>query len=86
MQTAWATQLNPIIELPMNQGILLKGINLSTGNNVINHKLGRALQGWVISRPRAAATVFEPLTVNNTPKLTLNLTSSAPVIIDLWVF
>lgn len=86
MQTTWAQQLNPIIENPLIKGLILPNITVSIGNNVINHKLGRKLQGWYIVRKRAAAEIYDQQDSNQTPQLTLNLVSDATAIIDLAVF
>lgn len=86
MQTKWATQLDPIISNPTVNNLILKNIRLSTGSNVINHKLGRVLQGWKPVRIRASATFYDTQDSNQTPQLTLVLVSSANVTIDLEVF
>lgn len=84
--TKWAAQLNPILKNPTVNNLLLKNIQLSTGVNVINHKLSRKLQGWNPTRIRSAATFYDQQDTNQTPELTLVLVSSADVIIDLEVF
>lgn len=86
MQTGWAQQLNPVIELPLNKGIILSNVVLTTGSNTVNHKLGRKLQGWVITRIRSNATVYDTQDLNNTPQLNLLLTASGNVTVDLLVF
>lgn len=86
MQNSWATQLNPLLANPSLQSIILKNVLLVTGNNVVNHKLGRTLQGWRIVRQRAAANIHDNQDNNQSPQLTLFLVSSANVSIDLEVF
>lgn len=86
LQTNWAQQLNPVIQLPINSGSILQNILLSTGLNVVNHKLGRKLQGWFIVRQNAVANVYDSQDVNPYPDLTLFLNSSADVMINLFVF
>lgn len=86
MQTTWAQQLDPIISNPTVNNLVLKNVSLVTGVNVINHLLGRTLQGWSTSRIRAAATLYDQQDTNQTPTLTLVLVASAPVVIDLVVF
>lgn len=86
LQTNWAQLLNPVIDNPISAGLLLNRIQLVTGVNVINHKLGRKLQGWVVVRQRAAANLYDTQDSNIMPALTLQLTSSASVTIDLYVF
>ena len=86
LQTQWASQLNPVIALPQSQGIILPSVSLMTGANVVNHMLGRKLQGWQIVRQRASASISDTQDANQMPQLTLNLTSSADVVVDLFVF
>jgi len=86
MQTTWAQQLDPIIANPTVNNLVLKNISLVSGTNVINHKLGRVLQGWKPTRIRASATFYDKQDSNQTPQLTLVLVASAPVVIDLEVF
>jgi len=86
LQTKWSAIINPVITNPANNSSILKNITLTTGTNVINHKLGQPLQGWNPVRIRAAATFYDLQDTNQTPDLTLVLVSSANVIIDLEVF
>lgn len=78
--------VNPLTNIPLNSGNLLTSVSLVSGLNTVNHKLGRALVGWFIVRQRAAASVYDTQDTNLTPTLTLNLSSSANVIVDLFVF
>ena len=84
-QTQWASQLNPLLANLLVQGMLLNGQNLATGVNVINHKLGRAPQGWFLVAPQAAAIVYQNALQPN-PTLHLTLTSDADVLTSIWVF
>lgn len=86
LQTNWSTQINPVLSLPINSGLFLKGISLVSGSNTINHRLGRKLQGWFITRKRASASIYDLQDSNPRPELTLVLNSSGTVSIDLFVF
>lgn len=86
MQTRWASILEPIISNPMLSGAVLKQVELSIGINVVNHKLGRKLQGWFLVRQRGPANVYDTQDANNMPALTLTLTSDASVSVDIWVY
>lgn len=83
MQSKWASQLNPLLALPMSSPSILKGIQISTGSNIINHKLGRTPQGWVIIDANAQISLYRSAEFND---LTLTLTSSANATIALMVF
>lgn len=86
MQTTWAAQINPVISRPQNNSVIIKSVSLSSGDNVIPHTLNRALQGWRITRIRAAATIYDKQDTNTNPTANLVLNASAAVVIDLEVF
>lgn len=83
MQSQWASQLNPLLGLPTSSPSLLKGINVVSGTNVINHRLGRTPQGWVICDIDGAITLHRSAAFND---LTLTLTSSGAATISLLIF
>ncbi len=84
MQTKWRGILNPLLAKP--QSIILTNVSLINGTTVINHLLGRPLQGWKPVRVRASATIYDSQDSNQTPAVTLVLVSSAAVVVDLEVF
>lgn len=86
MQNAWAAIINPFLTNPSLKSIILPSVVLASGDTVINHKLGRKLQGWRIVRKRANANIYDKQDANNTPQLTLVLNSSAGVTVDIEVF
>ncbi len=82
-ETRWAEILTPVINLPPNKGILLQGVKLINGTTVINHKLGRIQQGYIITDQNASANIYKNASFNN---LTLSLASNAAVTVSLWMF
>lgn len=82
----WGSILDPIVANPVNNSLLLKNVPLIIGTNVINHRLGRNLQGWNIVRKRAAASIYDNQDSNQMSNLTLVLVSDTIVSIDLEVF
>lgn len=86
MTTVWAQALDPIISNELVKGQLLEQVKLVNGTTIVNHKLGRKLIGWFPVRLNAAATLFDNQDANQTPQLTLSLTSNAAVTCSLWVF
>lgn len=86
LQSTWKSQIDPVLNSILGQGILLKSVSLASGSNVINHKLGRKLQGWMLTRVRAGATISDTQDANTTPALTLLLTSSIAAVVDIYVF
>lgn len=86
MQNSWSSQLNPLLINPSLQSIILKKVSLSIGANIINHLLGRTLQGYRIVRQRLPASIFDAQDQNSMPNLTLVLISDAAVVCDIEVF
>jgi hypothetical protein len=86
-QSSWAKVLQPVVNLPINSGRLIQGVSVVTGSNTINHKLGRKLQGWIVTRmPGAFIQIYDLQNNNKMPELTLVLNASASGTIDLFVF
>ena len=79
----WASQLNPVLANPMNSVSIIKGVSLVNGQTVINHLLGRQMQGWFLTDVNGAATIYRSAPMNN---LTLTLTSNAAVTVNIGVF
>lgn len=86
-QTRWSAMIEPFMNNPANNSLVLKSVPLVIGTNVINHRLGRNLQGWYPTRIRNVATaLYDTQDTNQTPSLTLVLVSTANVVIDLVVY
>ena len=86
LQTNWAKELNPLLKNPVSNGTLLPSILLSAGQTAVNHRLGRKLQGWVISRQRGPAAIYDNQDANPNSSLTLWLVSDTNVSVDIYVF
>ncbi len=86
MQTQWASQLNPVLRMALLDGALLKSQPLISGTTQVNHKLDRKPIGWIITRQRASAIIYDTQDSNLHPELTLSLVSSAAVTVDIWIF
>lgn len=85
-QYRWASQLDPVLAQPQNQGLLIRKVGLINGHTVINHMLDRKLQGWILVRQRAQASIYDAQDSNQTPQQTLILISDQAVVVDVWVF
>lgn len=79
----WAQALNPVIANPLNTAQILASVSLVMGDNIINHKLGRMMQGWFLTDVQGPATIYRSAAMNST---TLTLTSSAAVVANIGVF
>lgn len=82
MQGNVVQALNQVLKVPFMDGILLSGQSLAAGANTVNHRLQRNIQGYLILKQNAAATIFG----SNYGRSTFTLTASAAVTVDLWVF
>jgi hypothetical protein len=79
----WAQALNPIVSNAMLSGLPSLNVLLINGVTVINHKLGRLMQGWFLTDIDGAALIYRSADFN---KKTLTLTSNAQVKVNLWLF
>jgi hypothetical protein len=83
LQTKWKSQLDPVLAQALAQGIVLKSVKIATGQTILNHLLGRVLQGFFLTDINGAATIYRSAPKN---ALTLTLTSNASVTADIFVF
>lgn len=84
LQTNWRSTLNPLLAIPFLQGVALLNIALvSTKPNVINTRLSRMQQGWIITDIDLPADVSrsEPFNLS-----TLTLVTSSNCTVSLWVY
>lgn len=82
-QTRWASEIDPVINNTLLQGILIKEVLLANGVTTINTTLGRMQQGYIVVDQDAAANIYRSLPLN---EKTLTLTSDAVVTVALWLF
>jgi hypothetical protein len=83
LQTKWKSTLDSLLKRPMSSSLLLTGISLVAGDNVINHRLDRVPQGWLVVDTTAAVSIYRAAPMN---LLTLTLNASAPSTVSLLVF
>ena len=83
IQSKWKSQLDPILANRLTQGNLISSIALKSGDNVINHLLGRMMQGWLLVDQDKGVTIYRSAPLNGQ---TLTLNASGTVNISLWVF
>lgn len=78
----WTNQLttNPLLS-----GTLIENITITTGNNVINHKLNRNIRGWIVTDTDSNITLYKAST-QTIPTRTLTLVSSGNGTVSLYIF
>lgn len=87
MQSVWASAIDPVLNQPLNSGILLENVNLVSGDNNINHKLGRKLIGWIVVRMQGVfVQLYDKQNTNQMPDKILVLNSSGTGVVNLLVF
>jgi hypothetical protein len=87
LQRNIAKVVEPVASNPLVNGLILQDVPLVSGDNVINHKLGRTLQGWVIVRKHGnSTTTYDKQDTNATPNRTLVLSSTGTTTVDIYVF
>jgi hypothetical protein len=79
----WAQVLNPVITNLLNGIQVLQNVALINGATVVNHRLGKQMQGWFIVDMDSAAIVYRSAPLNDK---TITLTSNAAVNVNLAVF
>lgn len=83
LQSRWKSTLDPLLRNQLVDGVLLTDVALVTGENVINHLLGRKQVGWIIVDRDASTAVYRSAALND---LTLTLNSSGSVTVSIWCF
>lgn len=73
-------------EIPFLSGRMLESVALLSGNNVINHKLGRTYQGFWVTKNNAAVIPYDSSPGSLDKTLQIQLTVASNVTVNLWVF
>lgn len=85
LQDNVAAALLPIQTKLILDGAFVSGVNLITGNNTVQHKLGRKIIGYFVVSQSAASTFFDD--IQSTKSATsFVLCSGSPCSVNLWVF
>lgn len=86
LQSHIKTTLNPLLELPISDGILIKNLTINTSDTLIDHKLGRKPEGFLITRLRTNAVIYESATSNDEDNRMIILIASATATADIYFF
>ncbi len=86
LQTHIRTTLNPLLELPISDGLLHTYLSIETSDTVIDHKLGRQYEGFIITRLKSNSVIFESSSTNDTPDRIIILKASATATADIYFF
>lgn len=83
LQNNISQTVGPLSANPMNTGIIVPDIDLAIGNNTVQTKLGRKIQGWQIARQQGP---FSQITEVSEDNDILVLNSTVATKISLYVF
>ena len=80
--------LKEVADSPLLNGRLIKDIELTGGTaKKVAHKLGRAYEGWILTRLTAVAQDHPKDNRTNTDNNKfIELTSTSNAVIDIWIF
>jgi hypothetical protein len=75
---------NTLVNKELLDGRLIEDVALSTTEVKVEHKLGRAVKGWIIVDKNAQQDIWKSATTLE--KRFLSLTAAGTVTVSLWVF
>lgn len=78
--------ISPVLSNPFLDYSLITNVSLTTGDNLVDHKLSRAPVGWVVVRKRSSANLYDKQDTNTTPTKTYVINSDAAVTVDIYFF
>lgn len=74
---------NPLLQSPT----LITGVVFTSGiDSIINHKLGRAVKGYVLVGSTASSTLYTSPTTNSNPKIQIILRTNANTTANVLFF
>lgn len=71
---------------PLVGGRLLESVTLSSGDNILEHKLNRVPQGWLLVSPPNGVTVTQSTTSSADDTKFLVVSASGAATASFWVF
>ena len=76
----------PLLELPFADGVLRADLSIETSDTEIEHKLGRAYEGWLMVGLKTNAVVYESATVNTNKNSVIILKASTSATVSIFFF
>ena len=86
LQSHLKTVLNPLLELPISDGVLIKDLTVNTTDTLIEHKLGRKPEGFLITGLKSNSVIYESATANDEAASLIILIASATATADIYFF
>jgi hypothetical protein len=76
----------PLLELPFADGVLRADLSIGTADTEIEHKLGRAYEGWLIVGLQTNAVIYESATSNTNKNSVIILQASSAATATIFFF
>lgn len=87
VQDALVGCLNPLLTNPLLDYVIVTGVALKAGTTTIANPILRNIQGLIVIRKNGFADIHTGSnSVNPTPTKTIIISSSAAVLVDLYIF
>ena len=86
LQDNVADGFNPVLNALILDYNIVEKQALTVGDNVVNHKLGRAPIGWFIIRKRGPGNFYDKQDSNSTPASNIVINSDSAVTVDIYFF
>jgi len=82
LQQSLNDQFGKLQHIPFLNGNLIAGVSLLSGDNIINHKLGKLASGYFITSLNANTPIWQ----SGLTTTTITLSCTANCTISVWVF
>jgi hypothetical protein len=76
----------PLLELPFADGVLRADLSIGTSDTEIEHKLGRAYEGWLMVGLKSNSIVYESATSNTNKNSVIILKASTSATVSIFFF
>ena len=76
----------PLLELPFADGVLRSDLSIGTSDTEIEHKLGRAYEGWLVVGLTTNSVVYESATSNTNKRSVIILQASSAATATIFFF
>ena len=76
----------PLLELPFADGVLRADLSIGTADTEIEHKLGRAYEGWLVVGLKTNSVVYESATSNTNKSSVIILQESSAATATIFFF
>lgn len=86
LQTNVEQAIAEVIRSPLLNGRLIEKVALTTDVTKVQHKLGRAIRGYIVVRNSTGAVLTDNLSTETSPELYLPLLADKATEVYLWVF